>query len=174
VYKARHTALKRVVALKMVLAGEHAGVERRTRFLAEADAIARLRHPNIVQVYEIGEHQGTPYFAMEFVEGGGLDQKLAGTPLPPREAAGLVESLARAMHEAHVRQVIHRDLKPANVLLDQDGTPKITDFGLAKRLDEAGQTQSNALLGTPSYMAPEQASGKVREVGPSADIYALP
>jgi hypothetical protein len=170
VYKARHAALGRVVALMMVLAG---GAAHRARFRTEAEAVARLQHPNIVQVHEVGEHQGTPYLTLEFCGGGGLDKKLAGTPLPPAEAARLVETLARAVQAAHERHIIHRDLKPANVLLTEDGTPKVTDFGLAKKLDAAGQTQSGAVLGTPSYMAPEQAASKGREVGPAADVYAL-
>ena len=132
-----------------------------------------MQHPNIVQVYEVGEHEGKPFFSLEFCGGGSLEKKLNGTPLPAREAAALVETLARAMQAAHEQHVIHRDLKPANVLLAEDGTPKITDFGLAKKLDEAGQTQSGAIMGTPSYMAPEQAGGKSGEIGPAADVYAL-
>jgi WD40 repeat protein len=172
VYKARQTGLGRTVALKMVLAGGHAGAQERARFKAEAEAIARLQHPNIVQVHEVGEHQGLPFFSLEFCPGGSLAQKLSGTPLPAAEAARLVETLARAVHAAHEAHVVHRDLKPANVLLATDGTPKVTDFGLAKKLDEAGQTASGAVMGTPSYMAPEQAGGN-KEVGPAADVYAL-
>jgi WD40 repeat protein/tRNA A-37 threonylcarbamoyl transferase component Bud32 len=173
VYKARQTKLNRLVALKMILASGHAGEAELARFRTEAEAIARLQHPNIVQVYEVGEHDGRPFFSLEFCPGGSLDRKLAGTPLPPQQAAQLVETLARAMQAAHEANVIHRDLKPANVLLAADGSPKITDFGLAKKLDDAGQTQSGAVLGTPSYMAPEQAGGKARELGPAADVYAL-
>jgi hypothetical protein len=177
VYLARQTKLNRPVALKMILAGSHAGAADLARFQTEAEAIARLRHPNIVQVYEVGEHEGKPYFSLEFCGGGSLEKKLGGTPLPAREAAALVETLARAMQAAHEQHVIHRDLKPANVLLAEDGTPKITDFGLAKKLDEAGQTQSGAIMGAPSYMAPEQAGYKpdaqAREIGPAADVYAL-
>ena len=205
VYKARHLALKRIVALKMVLDGAHAGADSLARFRAEAEAVAKLQHANIVQVYEVGESQGRPFFALEYVEGGSLDRKLKGTPQPPREAAELVEQLARAMHAVHQAGLVHRDLKPANVLLasggcqllDSDGAgaisrtpagakleclrppltgfvPKITDFGLAKDLSgESGQTASGAIMGTPSYMAPEQAAGKVREIGPPADVYAL-
>ena len=173
VYKARQIKLNRLVALKMILAGGHAGAAELARFQNEAEAIARLQHPNIVQVHEVGEHEGKPYFSLEFCGGGSLAQKLHGTPLPPREAAALIETLARAMHAAHEHQIIHRDLKPANVLLLEDGTPKITDFGLAKKLDEAGQTQSGAIMGTPSYMAPEQAGGKTAELGPLTDVYAL-
>jgi serine/threonine-protein kinase len=174
VYKARQHGLNRVVALKMILAGGHASDTDLARFRAEAEAIARLRHPNIVQVYEIGEHSGLPYFSLEFCGGGSLDRKLSGTPLPSREAAELVSRVARAIDEAHRKDILHRDLKPANVLLGEDGTPKITDFGLAKRLDgPSGQTASGAVLGTPSYMAPEQAAGKTKAIGPAADIYGL-
>jgi len=174
VYKARQSKLNRLVALKMILAGEYAGEKELARFRSEGEAVARLQHPNIVQIFEVGEHGGHPYFSLEFVDGGSLAQKLDGTPLPPRPAARLVETLARAMHAAHQAGVIHRDLKPANVLLAVDGTPKITDFGLAKKLDDAaGPTASNAIMGTPSYMAPEQAGGGSKEVGPAADVYAL-
>jgi serine/threonine-protein kinase len=174
VYKARHVRLKRLVALKMVLTGEHAGREERVRFGQEAEAVARLQHPGIVQIYEVGEHAGRPYVSLELVEGGSLARKLSGTPLPPCEAAGLGEALAQAMHAAHRRGVVHRDLKPANVLLTPDGAPKISDFGLAKQLDQdSGQTKSGAILGTPSYMAPEQARGEGHAVGPRTDVYAL-
>jgi serine/threonine protein kinase len=185
VYRARQTALRREVALKMILSGGHASGSDLDRFRTEAEAIARLQHPHIVQIHEVGEHDGLPYFALEFCGGGSLEKKLSGTPLPPREAALLVEQLARAMHLAHGKGVIHRDLKPANILLSplptlgegpgvrEIGTPKITDFGLAKKLDEAGKTQTGAIMGTPSYMAPEQAGGKSKELGPACDIYAL-
>jgi tetratricopeptide (TPR) repeat protein len=173
VYRARHLQLKRSVALKMVLAGSHAGAAELARFRVEAEAIARLQHPNIVTIHEVGEHQGQPFLALEFCPGGSLDKKLGGTPLPPGEGARLVQMLAGAMQAAHEQHVVHRDLKPANVLLADDGTPKVTDFGLARKLDEAGQTASGAVLGTPSYMAPEQAGGKRQDVGPLADVYAL-
>jgi tetratricopeptide (TPR) repeat protein len=174
VYQAVQTDLKRLVALKMILAGPHAGEPERDRFRREAEAVARMQHPHIVQIHEVGEHQGLPFLALEFCPGGSLDKKLAGTPLPPQEAARLVEVLAKAMHAAHQQQVIHRDLKPANVLLAADGTPKITDFGLAKRLDNsAGQTATGVIVGTPSYMAPEQADGRTKEFGPASDVYAL-
>jgi Protein kinase domain len=173
VYKAKHLQLGRVVALKMILSGAHARPTDLARFQTEAEAIARLQHPNIVQVHEVGEHEGKPFFSLEFCAGGSLDQKLKGTPLPPVDAARLLETLARAMQAAHEKNVIHRDLKPANVLLAENGTPKITDFGLAKKLDDAGQTVSGAIMGTPSYMAPEQAGGKTRELGPACDVYAL-
>ncbi len=174
VYKARQPALNRVVAMKMLLGGNHAGAAELARFKAEAEVVARLQHPNIVQIFDVGAHQGLPYLTLEYCSGGSLAGRLNGAPLPPDEAARLVEALARAVQAAHERHVIHRDLKPANVLMTADGTPKITDFGLAKMLDEAsGQTQSGAVLGTPSYMAPEQAGGKGKEVGPAADVYAL-
>jgi WD40 repeat protein/tetratricopeptide (TPR) repeat protein len=192
VYRARQVGLNRVVALKMILAGGHAGDPERVRFRTEAEAVARLQHPGIVQIYEVGEHQGLPYFSLEYCAGGSLERKLAGTPLPAAEAARLVAALARAVQAAHEAGVIHRDLKPANVLLQSSDSkleiadlkseivnlpsaiPKITDFGLAKRLDgTAGQTASGAIVGTPSYMAPEQAGGKGQEVGPAADVYGL-
>jgi predicted Ser/Thr protein kinase len=174
VYKARHIPLNRLVALKMILAGAHAGPEQRARFKREAEAVARLQHPNVVQVYDVGEQNGLPFFSLEFVEGGSLNRKLAGAPQPARPAAALVETLARAMHVAHQRGIVHRDLTSANVLLTAEGAPKITDFGLAKMLAGEGgvHTQTDAILGTPSYMAPEQASGK-GEVGPATDVYAL-
>jgi serine/threonine protein kinase len=173
VYQARQLGFNRLVALKMILSGSYAGDDERDRFRIEAEAVARLQHPNIVQVHEVGEHEGKPFFSMEFCPGGGLDKKLNGTPLPPKEAAALVETLARAMQAAHDKGVIHRDLKPANVLLAEDGAPKILDFGLAKKLDEEGLTATGAVMGTPSYMAPEQAAGKTRDIGPGTDVYAL-
>jgi WD40 repeat protein len=174
VYRARDLALKRTVALKMVLAGGHAGPRELARFRLEAEAVARLQHPNIVQIHEVGEADGHPYCALEFVEGGSLAGRIDGKPLAARDAAKLVEALARAVQLAHSRNVVHRDLKPANVLLAADGTPKITDFGLARQLDsDSGQTQAGQVMGTPSYMAPEQASGSSHEAGPAADIYAL-
>jgi WD40 repeat protein len=174
VYRARHLALGRTVALKMILAGGHAGPDDLARFKLEAEAAAQLQHPGVVQVFEVGEHAGRPYCALEYVEGGSLAELLLKGPLPPRRAAEVVEALAQALQLAHARNVIHRDLKPANVLLTGAGTPKVTDFGLARRLDaEVGHTQTGALLGTPGYMAPEQAAGQVRAVGPAADIHAL-
>jgi tetratricopeptide (TPR) repeat protein len=174
VFRARHLSLNRDVALKMAVAGAYAGPHERERFQREAEAIAGLRHPNIVQIYDVGDSAGRPYFTMEFVDGGSLSQKLAGTPLPPREAAALAATLAGAVHAAHQGGIVHRDLKPANVLLTADGTPKVSDFGLARRVDgEAGLTMTGTAIGTPSYMAPEQARGKADAVGPAADIYAL-
>jgi serine/threonine protein kinase len=207
VYRAVQIRLKRVVALKMILAGSHAGSQELARFRTEAEAVARLQHPNIVQVFEIGEHASDtappcPYMALEFCGGRSLAEALDGTPLPPEHAAELVETLARAMHHAHLSGIVHRDLKPGNVLLAPDKRsdshialsslnapprkaasryeplvgliPKITDFGLAKKLDEAsGPTVSGAILGTPSYMAPEQAGNNARGVGAGTDIYSL-
>ena len=174
VYKARQIQLNRIVALKMILAGEHASDEAGVRFLAEAEAVAKLQHPNIVQIFHIGEHAGQPYFALEFVAGGSLADRLDGIPRPPRAAAKLVECLARAIGEAHRLGIVHRDLKPANILLTPDGTPKIADFGLAKLLNvESGLTRTDSVLGSPSYMAPEQAEGKTKQIGPAADLYAL-
>jgi tetratricopeptide (TPR) repeat protein len=185
VYKARQTALRRLVALKVIGSGAWAGPGEVVRFRAEAEAVARLQHPNIVQVYEIGEHDGRPFFSLEYVDGGSLADRLDGTPLAPPAAAELVRTMALAMHAAHERGIVHRDLKPANVLLAACGlatlakpqaafVPKIADFGLAKRLgDDSGLTQTGTVLGTPSYMAPEQAGGHVHQVGPAADTYAL-
>ncbi len=190
VYKARHTKLNRVVALKVIRSPSD---EVSARFRTEAETAARLQHANIVQIHECGDSISGPYVALEYVGGGSLARKIDGTPLPPREAADLLLPLARAMHYAHGQGIVHRDLKPANVLLQiadcrsqiaersqsaicnlQSTIPKITDFGLAKYVDaDSGQTKSGAVLGTPSYMAPEQASGHSREVGPAADVYAL-
>jgi hypothetical protein len=172
VYLARQTKLARPCALKMILAGEHAGEAQRERFLTEAQAIARLQHPGIVQVFEVGEHHGHAFMALELCPAGSLDQRLRAKPPTATEAATLVRSLAEAMQVAHEMRVIHRDLKPANVLIAADGTLKITDFGLAKKLDEADQTQTGDVMGTPSYMPPEQARG-AKNLGPAADIYAL-
>jgi WD40 repeat protein len=192
VYKARQVGLDRIVALKMIRSAQEAGPEERERFRTEAQAVARLQHPHIVQVHEVGECQGLPYFSLEFCPGGSLKDKLDGTPWEAKSAARLVETLARAMHAAHECNIIHRDLKPANVLLSFSGrsesgadptplserplnewAPKISDFGLAKRLDLEGRTQEGVIVGTPSYMPPEQAGGKPKAIGPAADIYSL-
>jgi serine/threonine-protein kinase len=199
VYKARQQGLNRLVALKMILGGVHADAAGLGRFRTEAEAIAALQHPNIVQVYEVGEHDGLPFFSLEYLDGGSLARRLAGRPLPPREAAALAEQLARAVQYAHEHGVVHRDLKPGNILFapvargpssvaennppsaadhgprtTDNGQPKITDFGLARRLDAASDlTGTGAVLGTPSYMAPEQAEGRTHAAGPPADIHAL-
>jgi tetratricopeptide (TPR) repeat protein/predicted Ser/Thr protein kinase len=174
VYKARQMSLDRVVAVKMILAGADARPEELERFRTEAEMIACLQHPNIVQVFEVGEHAGRPFFSLEFVEGESLDRALHGTPRPALGSAQLVETLARAVQCVHERGIVHRDLKPANVLLRADGAPKVTDFGLAKCLKGVpGRTRTGAVVGTPSYMAPEQARGEGRQIGPAADVYAL-
>ncbi|HEV3164114.1 MAG TPA: protein kinase [Isosphaeraceae bacterium] len=172
VYKARQRRLGRVVALKQIGASLDGDPRELARFQAEAEATARLWHPGIVQIHDVGWSDSVPYLAMEFVEGGNLDDRLRRNPLNPRESAELMVPIARAVHHAHEAGVIHRDLKPGNILLTAEGAPKVADFGLAKRLDiERGPTQTGTLLGTPSYMAPEQAEGKL--TGPPADIYAL-
>ncbi|HEV3447479.1 MAG TPA: serine/threonine-protein kinase [Gemmataceae bacterium] len=195
VYRARQRGLRRVVALKMILAGGHASDIELARFRTEAEAVGQLQHPNIVQVYEVGEHNGCPFLSLEFINGDSLQKKLGGMPQPVLHAAQMVQVLAQAMDFAHRKGIIHRDLKPANVMLMAGqgegsgesstisnaplvetlyGVPKIADFGLAKRLEEdAGQTRSGTILGTPSYMAPEQAEGRSKDVGPLADQYAL-
>ncbi|MCE9530187.1 MAG: protein kinase [Planctomycetes bacterium] len=188
VYKARQIQLNRIVALKMILSGSHSSSDEDGRFIQEAELIAKLKHPNVVQVYEFGVNpfDGKPFFSLEFIEGGSLSRRLNAEPQPAKQAAHMVETLARAMQAAHDQGIIHRDLKPDNVLLapcrsagdgvgvGDMGIPKITDFGLAKQLDsDAGQTHSGSVMGTPSYMAPEQAEGRIKEVGPAADQYAL-
>jgi hypothetical protein len=175
VYLARQLSLNRLVALKMILAGRLASSAAVQRFRNEAEAAANLDHPNIVPIYEVGDHEGQQYFSMGLVEGSSLAGRLEDSgPLPPRAAAELVKPLADAIAFAHERGVIHRDLKPSNVLLDAQGKPKISDFGLAKRVQKTdGPTVTGDVLGTPAYMPPEQAAGTVDMVGPSADIYSL-
>jgi tetratricopeptide (TPR) repeat protein len=174
VYKARDLELGRIVAIKTIAGGQAATSEQLHRFRAEAQAVARLRHPNIIAIHTIGEHQNRPYLSLEFAEGGNLAQRLVEKPMGPRESAELVETLARAVHAAHQAGVIHRDLKPSNILFTADGAPKVGDFGLAKRLDaDSGRTLSGQPIGTPSYMAPEQAEGHSQRIGPAADVYAL-
>jgi serine/threonine-protein kinase len=175
VYQAWQSRPRRLVALKVgrtryELARQH----------SEPEIVARLQHPNIVPVYEVGENRGLPYFSMEFLEGGSLAYKLASSPLDPKVAAELVQTLARAVQFAHEQGVVHRDLKPSNVLLTRDGVPKVSDFGLAKQFaSDLGsappeyRTQTGAILGTPSYMAPEQAGGRAEDIGPGVDVYAL-
>ena len=174
VYHARHRRLHRTCALKMILAGSHASPEALVRFLAEAESVARLQHPNIVDIHHIGEHEHLPFIELEYLGGGSLAGRLDGTPLPPRRAAELITTLAGAIQAAHEAGVVHRDLKPANILLDDRESPKVADFGVAKALgSDTGLTATDSILGSPSYMAPEQAVGHSREVGPAADIYAL-
>jgi tRNA A-37 threonylcarbamoyl transferase component Bud32 len=174
VYKARQEKLKRFVALKMVRAGIYASSEERARFQREGEVIASLEHPHVVQIHEFGECDGQSYFSMELLQGGTLADKLGGRALPERAAAELVQTLAHTVEAAHRRGIVHRDLKPSNVLFAADGTAKISDFGLAKVLDgESSDTRSDAILGTPAYMAPEQARGEIRRLGPAADVYAL-
>jgi serine/threonine-protein kinase len=174
VYRARQISLRREVALKMILDSRVASSGDRARFRAEAEAVARLDHPNIVPIYEVGEHQGQPYFTMKLVEGQTLAARLAAGVIPPREAARLIAEVARAIHYAHGQGILHRDLKPSNLLVDAAGRAHITDFGLAKQTGaDASLTQSGAILGTPSYMAPEQAAGARGEVGPATDVYSL-
>jgi tetratricopeptide (TPR) repeat protein len=174
VYLARHLALNRQVALKMILGGAYADAKELARFRAEAEAVAKFTHPHIVQIFDVGTLEGMPYCALELLTGGSLDEQLRGQPQPPRQAATLLVPVAQAVQAAHDQGILHRDLKPSNILLTADGTPKLTDFGLAKRLeDDNGQTRTGEIVGTPGYMAPEQAAGKVRQLGPATDIYAL-
>jgi eukaryotic-like serine/threonine-protein kinase len=174
VYEARHVRLNRPCALKMILAGAHAGPEDVARFVTEAEAIARLQHPSIVQIRHIGDADGLPYLELEYVDGGSLDRQLDGTPWPATRAARLAELVALGIAEAHRQGIVHRDLKPSNVFLAADGTPKVGDFGLAKLMDrQAALTRSESVMGSSSYMAPEQASGHAREAGPPVDVYAV-
>jgi tetratricopeptide (TPR) repeat protein/tRNA A-37 threonylcarbamoyl transferase component Bud32 len=174
VYRARHLKLNRSVALKMLLTGVYASPTEVTRFSREAKLIAGLQHPHLVQVHDVGDSDGCPYFTMELVEGGSLAQLLAGVPQPPLHAAKMVSKLALAVQAAHDGGIVHRDLKPSNILLTADGVPKISDFGLARRVEEdADLTLSGARIGTPSYMAPEQITNRTGEVGALSDIYSL-
>ena len=174
VYKARQLSLNRIVAVKMILAGQLATKADHDRFHAEAQAAALLDHPNIVPIFEVGEHEGQHYFSMGYVDGQSLAARLAEGPLPPKEAAELVATVAEAVEYAHRQGVIHRDIKPSNILIDSKGRPRVTDFGLAKRVDSGSDlTATGQILGTPSYMPPEQAAGQINAVGPAADVYAL-
>jgi tRNA A-37 threonylcarbamoyl transferase component Bud32 len=174
VYKARQKCLDRIVALKMILPGRLAEPEDLDRFRREAEATARLQHPGIVAIHEVGEADSQAFYSMEFIDGPSLAKQLAHGPLPTRAAARYVRDVARAIHYAHLHGILHRDLKPSNILLDAQDQPHVTDFGLAKRIDvDSGCTRTGAVLGTPSYMAPEQAAGKVKGLGPACDIYGL-
>src|SRR5262249_12941814 len=166
VYKARQLRLNRPVALKMLIAGAYAGPHERARFQREAEAVAGLRHAHIVQVYDVGDHEGWPYFTLEQLEGGSLAQALAGTPQPARKVARLLATPAEAVQVAHRARIVHRDLKSANILLAAEGIPKVADFGLARHFDgEPALTRSGERMGTPSYMAPEQVVGKAERSG---------
>lgn len=174
VYRAQDLRLKRTVALKVILAGGHAGQLELERFQTEAEAVARLKHQNVVQVYEVGEHEGLPFLALEYCAGGCLEDRIENSPMLPRASADLTAKLADALEHAHQAGVVHRDIKPANVLFDEDGTPKITDFGLAKKLGEVdSHTRTGSILGSLGCMSPEQASGHTRDATPAADIYAM-
>ena len=174
VYRARQKSLNRIVAIKMILRGELASEQDRERFESEARSVAKLQHPNIVPVYEIGETNGRAYFCMKYIEGQTLSQKLMSGVLDQRAAAALLAKVSRAIHYAHTQGVLHRDLKPSNILIDQDGEPHVSDFGLAKRITDASTiTKTGAAIGTPSYMAPEQAVGARGTVGPASDVYGL-
>lgn len=174
VYKARQMSLDRTVALKMILRGDFASDQEQARFRQEAEAAAQIEHPNIVPIYETGQIEGRPFFSMRYIEGETLLKKLSHGPMPAREAAEMLLAVADAIAEAHRRGVLHRDLKPANILLDKEGKPHVTDFGLAKRTEElASLTQSGLVLGTPSYMAPEQAGFDRGEVSAATDVYSL-
>ena len=186
VYLARQERLNRLVAIKVLLGGQYATVTSQARFKAEVDAIGRMQHPNLIQVFDVGEHDGRVYYSMEYLAGGSLEDRIGNVPLPPLKAAELLKILADAIEAVHEQGVIHRDLKPANILLTKAdatnersgvngfGIPKISDFGLAKRTDApSGPTLTEHILGTPTYMAPEQAAGRSRQVGPATDIYSL-
>jgi len=174
VYKARQKSLGRMVALKMLLDGKLASGSDQARFRAEAQSTAALDHPNIVPIYEVGQHAGHPYLCMKYIEGTTLARRLADGPLPAREAAAILATVCEAVAHAHDHGLLHRDLKPSNILIDADGVPHVTDFGLAKRVDGGSHiTRSGAILGTPSYMAPEQAAGNRGRLGPASDVYSL-
>jgi len=174
VYKARHRKLDRVVALKMIRRGATAPAVEFARFQQEAVAAARLDHPHVVPVYEVGEEGGRPYFTMQYVAGTTLSERLSEGPLPPREIAALLAPICDAVHAAHLQGILHRDLKPSNILIDRDGRPLVTDFGLAKRVeDDSSLTHTGAILGTPTHMSPEQAAGSRGRIGPRSDVYSL-
>jgi serine/threonine protein kinase len=174
VYKARQVSLSRTVAVKMILAGQLAGPADLQRFRGEAEAAANLNHPNIVAIHEIGQQEGQHFFSMDYVEGQNLAEFVRTKPLAPKDAAKYLKIIAEAIQYAHERGILHRDLKPSNILIDQSGQPRITDFGLAKRMSgDSDLTISGQVLGSPNFMPPEQASGKRGQIGPHSDIYAL-
>ena len=174
VYKARQTSLNRIVAVKMILAGQLASEADIRRFHTEAEAAANLQHPNIVAIHEVGEYEDRHYFSMDYVEGQNLSALVGERPLPPAQAAELVKTIAEAIQYAHQRGILHRDLKPQNVLIDEQGRPHVTDFGLAKRTGaDSNLTQTGAVMGSPSYMPPEQATGRQDQIGPHSDVYSL-
>ncbi len=177
VYRARHLTLQRDVAIKMMIAGAHATPDQAQRFLTEAQAVAHLQHPHIVQIFDVGEHEHLPYFALEFVDGQSLDQQLRNKTLSEQDAAALLQTLCTALQYAHDQGILHRDIKPANVLMTSDGHAKVTDFGLARRVeddaDESSRTKVGTIMGTPSYMSPEQARGDVHLLTPATDQYSL-
>ena len=174
VYRARQRSLGRIVAVKMLLRRELASAADLARFQSEAEAAARLDHPGIVSVFEVGELERHPFYSMQYVEGTTLARRLAAGPIPARETATLMAQVAEAVHVAHSRGVLHRDLKPSNILIDLDGFPRVSDFGLAKRLEaDASVTHTGAILGTPCYMSPEQAAGSRGDVGPASDVWSL-
>ena len=175
VFRARQVSLNRPVALKMILSAQLASQADVKRFYIEAESAAKLEHPGIVPIYEVGEHHGQHFFSMGLVDGGSLADLLnRDGPLHPRRAAELMQTISDAVQYAHARNIVHRDLKPANVLLDEQGSPKVTDFGLAKNVEQdSGLTATGQVMGTPAYMPPEQALGKIDEVGPLADVYSL-
>ena len=172
VYKARQVTTNRTVAVKMIPAGGADAAITRARFRAEVEATAKLSHPNIVPVFEAGEADGRAYLVCEFMSGGSLADRLDGTPWPADRAAGVLAPVARAVAAAHAACIVHRDLNPSTLLLSGDGIPKVGDFGVAKQLENESHTHTGAILGTPSYMAPEQAGG-AKSVGPGADVYGL-
>ena len=174
VYLAQHVRLGRSVAVKMLLAGHHAKQRELDRFSREARTLAELHHPNIVQIFDVADYNGCPYFTMEYLNGGSLSDRVKERPMPAKDAASMIATFAEAIHAAHQSGIIHRDLTPSNILFTADGIPKITDFGLARHLHETGGlTITGAALGTPGYMAPEQADRRGGEIGPAADIYGL-
>ncbi|MEX0712979.1 MAG: serine/threonine-protein kinase, partial [Pirellulales bacterium] len=174
VYKARQVRLNRLVAIKMILAGQFATDRDVERFYTEAQAAANLRHPHIVAIHEVGEHDGQHFFSMDYVEGQSLSALVKDHPLPSRMAADFVQTIAEAIHHAHEQGILHRDLKPSNVLVDRANQPRVTDFGLARRIEGDSQlTATGTVVGTPSYMPPEQAAGKRGAMGPASDVYSL-